>query len=661
VSSLDERLSKVTTRTADFLASRQIPAEIRLLDLECAPDGHRGDLVVEPRTPSEASSPPVPANDGGRALAKRVEGLTSVSRQFSLAAWSGRLDASSRAELRNGARRFLPGRVRREHGALGPRGGLVYRLETQTANGWQATCWDAGGFLDDNPNTEMTPWPPQAMGMYYADAYAAAAFARRATDEGEPWRTRALAALDHARRTYHRYVAAPIWYHHEFKNAPMMEAWRDLGRPGGASWMDRLHSDNYDPNNVMAVRLHWVALRQQLRPQRGDQGRIARARVRLLGCQEPSGLFRDDRPPSHRGVRDLSYHLFTLGFLARYLAVREDEAIADAFDRGVALAQELQLDDGTIALTGRGTNNVYQQAAAVLAFAHASAVGRPCLDGASAALGPIESWQRADGFLPTALNSDAAGRMAWNHCATPYNALSCYLLACASDQLAKLDTAPALGRRPVSLDNAFARLVGDATHVFATGYLGSTWSGRHGSGVAGTAGVVHSQRQLFLALDHLSDTETQVTDLPQVVTNGVTLDWRRPGRLERLSPETIAYHVDASGEELTVLLTVRGDVVRVELHLPRKVDTLAWGRLPLLEGCSLRWTAGAAAGAHETTVPSNPRGPGRLVTWPLHLDGARASYAYRIGASLVTILDSGMPTAWSAAPHPGPRPSNNSP
>lgn len=638
-SSLEARLSRITSRSADFLASRQIPAESRILERGDVRGNRAGDLVVVPGTLDEQTASSDRAAAGRRSLVRRVEGLTSVSRQLSRAVWSGRFDMSSRAELRTGVWRFLPPGVRREHGALGPQGGLVYRLDGPAAPGWRASCWDEGGFLDENPNTEMTPWPAQAMGMYYADAYGAAVFARRAAAEGEPWRSRALAALEHSRRTYHRYVRAPIWYHHEFKNGPMMEAWRDLGHPGGADWMDRLHSDNYDPNNVMAVRLHWVALRSQFRPQRGDSARIAHARARLLAHQEPSGLFLDDRPPSHRGVRDVSYHMFTLGYLARYLDVCDDEPVAEAFNRGVALARALQLSDGIVALTGRGTNNVYHQAAAVLAFTRAAATREEYVECASTSLDPIESWQRDDGFLPTALNNRAADRMAWNHCATPYNALSCYLLAFAADQLQDRRAIPRSPASPVRLTDAFARVDDQVQIVFAAGYPGSTWSGRHGSGVAGSAGVVHSGRQLFLALDDLSDLDTQVTDLPRVVSRGEELDWRRPGRVEQRSPKTIAYRVELPAGDVTVLLTVHGNLVQVELSLPDEREALAWARIPLLEEWSVQLPPGAGSSVRETPVASNPRGPGRLLTWPLNLEGAQAAYAYRVDPSLVTIVD----------------------
>ena len=635
-----EQLQHAVERNCRWLVSSQIPPEQRPIPAEfgaAAP----GDLVVLPAPSTGGTATSVtsanPAADQqtgssglrGR-LRQRVVNIRTVGGFVAHTLIDGRLDRSSKAGARATVQRFVPHRLRGFHGTLGSRGGLVFEVTSGDDGRHILRSWDHGGILDANPNTEMTPWPPQAMGMYYADAYTAAVLAHL---KGQLFPNAARNALDHARRTYDRYPRAPIWYHHEFKNAPMMEAWEALGAEGDPTWMGRLHGDSYEPVNVMSVRLHWLAVRLRLLPQRGDERRLRQARSRLLASQQASGLFRDDRG-SHRGVLDLSYHLFTLAFLARYLDQRPDDEVEAAFLRGVDCALAVQLDDGSVALTGRGANNVYQQAAATLAFVAAQDRRQgsqgSVLEAAALAAKPILEYQHDDGSWPTALNDCGYARMAWNHCATPYNALTSYLLSHAAEKL-RTCTMRAPGERPVAKDE-FARCTGAFDVVFAAGYRGSVWSGCHGSGVAGPAGLTAGGRQLLLALDHVG--EDQVTMLPLLTVGGKVLDWREPGELlGETAPGAVTYRVRTGEGAITVTLRSQGQTLMVTCTGPDVGEVLA--RLPVMAGVKVE---GLPPQGDVVSVSSNPRGPGDMYVWPMDHANGGYSWAVRVQPDGFTIL-----------------------
>lgn len=645
-----ERLVRALTTNAQWLRSAQVRDDELELPTQCSA-AQVGDLVIlsrqqlaeavngsEPDEMSGVSIPRLPNTQS--AVRRRVGNVVSVAGFIGRTLIDGRGDASSRAAVRMTRDRFAPTPRKRREGRLGPQGGLVYRVEVDHSGRRVLRSWDHGGILDTNPNTETSAWPPQAMGMYYADAYAAAVFAE--LDEPE-WRCAAVSALDHARRTYHRCPPSPIWYHHEFKNAPMMEAWLALDRPGGSAWIARLHGDNYDPLNVMSVRLHWLAVRSQLARQRGDKRRLRTTRERLLRCQQLSGLFRDDRPPAHTGVLDLSYHLFTLAFLSRFLAWQDDPGVEEAFLHGVDLASRVMLPDGSVALTGRGTNNVYQQAAAGLAFAEASSRSgtdsRKSLQAASfAAFELLLPHQDADGSWGTCLNRQRESRMAWNHCSTPYNALTDYFLMNALRSLPR--SCPEVRwsgpRNPMG---EFGRVTTQKLDlVFAAGYRGSVWSGRHGSGVAGPAGLTVGGGQVLLALDHLDDLDLQSTMLPQIpMAGGDVLDWRTPGSLSA-DGGAIRYRVESSAGTIEVVLRLRDHRLSVDVSAPVGCAPV-FARLPLLKGVGCDTTRAPAA--VRVDVPSNPRGIGDLWLWPVTMHSDRGTYSVsfaRHGSGVIATL-----------------------
>jgi hypothetical protein len=297
------------------------------------------------------------------------------------------------------------------------------------SNGGIVRCVDHGGILDLNPNTEGDPWPPQAMGMYYAAPYAAYVFARQwRRERGGAWLQRASAAHDFTWRTYFDHRRSAIWNHHDFKNAPLIETAELIG-PNDLSGLDvkKLVSDLYQPANVLAVRMLWHALRGLS----GDETRIRACRKRLTVAVDSDGLLSDDWPGITQDVRDLGYTGFMAGFLARYLQVRpEDAAARSILERAVAGIAQIATESGEFSFFGRGVNSTYQSACAAFALLVSS---RDCKPSdykvvASRLLRRLLTYQDAYGMFPSSCNSSARQRMAWNTCSTSYSALIGYFL-----------------------------------------------------------------------------------------------------------------------------------------------------------------------------------------------------------------------------------------
>ena len=591
-----------------------------------------GDLVVIP-TADDAFRPD--AVGTGKQRDQGFAGQRAILQHVVRELADGRMDGTSRAATLAVARRFVAPRLKRRstvHGRLGATGGLVWQVEASSSSEVVLSCADAGGVLETRANTESDRWPAQAAGMYYADAFAAAVFARLAMDD-ERWRTAARAAMRHVTATYRRYPPAPIWYHHEFKNAALAEAAAMLGEPA-PSW---LHGDSYEPTNVMAVRLHWLAARAA-RPQRGDMRRIARCRAVLLERQAPNGLFRDDRPPLHDDVHDLSYHLFALGFIARYLSSCEDAKLQAAFRRGCMLVRDTQLRDGQVALCGRGTNNSYQTAAAIhaLTFAETRFPAEGFGEGAAAAWHYLSKWRQDDGWFPVACNGETEARMGWNHCATPYNALVAYFLLCTADLVGTAHRRTMLARTDSYADERFARLrSADGELAFVAAFNGGyAWSGRHLAGIAGATGLSFADAcTVTLSPESLTEPHLDVTDLPDIRIGDRVIDWRAPGTIS-VAEGRLSYR--AGDVAVTYSLSERTLHVEVEVVAPTSAPIQITGRLPLLarfarsitpapngfaiigEVTTLEVGGDATTGGPRTSnVVSNPRGPGVLVTWPI--------------------------------------------
>lgn len=431
----------------------------------------------------------------------------------------GRMDRSSRLSVAHAAARLLVRGERRSQGAAGPSGGIVAHW-----HGEELVFDDDGGILDLNPNTERDVWLPQAMGMYYADAFAAYLFARRFARSGEKvWRARSVESFNHAARTYFDYPTSSIWYHHDFKNAALLET--ELLIAGEDLFVlphEDLVLDAYEPANVFAVRAHWLALRGTA----GDQRRLQQC-IRVLSASvRPDGLLLDDRRGLSSDVRDLGYTGFATGFLARLLNVDPANSSASAIQlRSLELLSEMTTQSGEIAFFGRGANSTYHLAATAYALADGSTrFGREDFRTASLRLvDRLLRYQDEDGLFPSACNDDAAVRMGWNTCHTSYSALIGYFL----EHLAEVLVSPVRDRTQLTkpdekraASSAIIRLSSEQCEavVIAPGGSRARWSGLRTSGVPGIAYFGIRGEDSVIALPDHVDGELPITNLPSTGT-----------------------------------------------------------------------------------------------------------------------------------------------
>jgi hypothetical protein len=403
-------------------------------------------------------------------------------------------------------------------------------------------AYDAGAIYDRHLNGEGVRLPPQVAGNHYADAYAAYAFAWHYRHAGgAEYLEAARAALAFVRRVYPQYAATGFAAHHsDFKNPAFLETVEVLLAPAGLLDADELAASRalirrfvegtYNPTNVYALRFHWHAARAAVATD--DAASIERCLARVRRDQTAEGLIQDNYvhyPDAH----DLTYHQYSLASLAQGLAWRADAEARRRFLEGAALSLALTTPDGEIAYVGRGANNVYHVASAVLAFEAAARLSadRPAeaggyRRGARLLAERLGSWQQPDGMLPTAMNGLVAERVAWNHCETPYNALVATLLQKAAQlHEAPIDEAPLPMDRPgyvrVLDDSGFAAVRTDALYgvLFSGCAPSSLWSGRtHRAGVAGLAQLGLAGRgPLLPILDHPPAAgPAAITDLPLV-------------------------------------------------------------------------------------------------------------------------------------------------
>ncbi len=481
--------------------------------------GIRPGIRPGPDEPAAAPAPRRSLADRIKAAARRVGPLAAALRRL-----RDRVRPEPRADLAGvGGVTF---RVRRIDGA----GGSV-----------ELEAYDRGGFFDDNLNAEGLSYPAQVPGNYYADAYAALVFAElwRLTGE-KTWLEGSRLALEFVRRVYPQYAPASIvWHHSDFKNPAFHEAVEQVLAPAGALPTDELAAcrqliarfteDSYSPTNVFALRFHWHSARN--RPEDGPAA--ARCLERLTQDQTADGLLHDNIA-TYPDAHDLTYHQYSLACLAQGLEAADSPEAEALFLKGVRFSLRVVTPDGEVAYVGRGANNVYHAASAVLAFE--AAAGRAADAAETAAMRRaarrvferLERQARPDGLLPTAMNALAGRRAAWNHCATPYNALSASFLLKA----ARLAAAGA-GERPLPLDapghvdvmdeagyavlrsaNLYAAVFGGCAESYA-------WSeGKHRTGVAGLAQFgVPGRGPLLPILDHPAGAAADpMTDLP--VING---------------------------------------------------------------------------------------------------------------------------------------------
>ncbi len=333
--------------------------------------------------------------------------------------------------------------------------GITWQLSRVEDDGVEMTCYDRGGILDFHTNSEGDELPPQVMGTVYADAYAAWALAF--AHQARPTPSSADAAHDAAEflaRVYPGYAASMTpMTHADFKNAGLLETLTLSGRdmePSLRTTLEAharsLRADLYLPTNVYALRHHWRTAQSvggygelSVRERRGLTRRVGRD---LLD----DGLIQDNNPGRfYFDSHDLTYHQYSLACLADSLRLADDEETRSILLAGVDFTIAMETPDGEVSYMGRGSNNVYHLASAISALRFAARlVGDADPEraaryrrGARLALAYLSRAQRADGMLATAVNPEIERRMAWNHCHTPYNALSAYyLLRAATDEAA---------------------------------------------------------------------------------------------------------------------------------------------------------------------------------------------------------------------------------
>jgi len=309
--------------------------------------------------------------------------------------------------------------------------------------------YDHGGIFDSFLNAEGYNYPPQVAGNYYADAYSALLFAWLYRQTGtQEFRQASISALCFVKRVYPQYLPAKIvWHHSDFKNPAYMEALEilleldeEIGDATGAQLRALYHDfceDQYSPTNVFALRYHWYATRNEI-VKSGGMEVINKCLCRLQQDQTAEGLFHDNAP-TYPDAHDLTYHQYTLACLAQGLMWKDNPTAKELFIRGVWFSLQLVTPDGEIAYVGRGANNVYHFASTILAFEFAAnlSIDNPILAGqfrraAKKLCQTLARWQQPNGMLPTAMNNLVNERVAWNHCETPYNALSASFLMKAS-------------------------------------------------------------------------------------------------------------------------------------------------------------------------------------------------------------------------------------
>lgn len=388
------------------------------------------------------------------------------------------------------------------------------------------TVLDQGGFLDDNPNVEGHALPPRVMAHYYADTYAAYLFLRRGVEEESDEHFEAgLNALRFAINSMRTYPRGPVWMHNEFKNAGLLECALLLASRGELPmWVrdacQRLKCDFYQPVNVYALRYYWKTLQNQLIGE-DDRGRREQCIQVLQANQSKDGLILDNNPPMYRHARDLTYHQYSLACLAGAIeAAPGDSQIEDIFLRGCEFTRRTMHANGELSYNGRGANNIYHMASALYAFGLARQRFGFDAGDVQPVLERLSEFKLKDGSLPTALNSYPSERMGWNHCRTPYNALTGFLLKKADDTGVFNVAANETGVEPsvyclASGYSTFRRSSYEATFFSGLGES-YVYSASSRTGVSGLAMLLPKERgPLTLILNRsLRDQGLLATDLP---------------------------------------------------------------------------------------------------------------------------------------------------
>ncbi|MCH8540758.1 MAG: hypothetical protein LAT58_08315 [Opitutales bacterium] len=358
---------------------------------------------------------------------------------------------------------------------------------------------DHGGILDDNPNTEALAYAPRVMANYYADTYAAYNFVQRYRHtKDQEYLQAAHDALRFMMRTYEGYPPGIAWYHHEFKNPGFLEtiiALEEIGEEVQPyrSFVQNLRLDRYEPTNVHALRHYWKTLQQKFSAPR-DRKRLQASERRLAKDQTRDGLILDNNYPAYTCARDLTYHQYSLACLAGSLSCKDNSHIREIFLRGCQFTLNLRLPNGEVSYNGRGANNIYHVASAIYALAFAQDRYQFKVNGFGPMMELLEKWFLPDNSLPTAMNKFSAERVMWNHCRSPYNALSAFLLykaaACKMQEDERSDPQGVF----LYEDSGYG-VIRKATHtsvIFSGKKESYPYSGTYTTGISGLAAYIET-------------------------------------------------------------------------------------------------------------------------------------------------------------------------
>ncbi|MHC4954437.1 MAG: hypothetical protein ACYTGZ_11165 [Planctomycetota bacterium] len=425
--------------------------------------------------------------------------------------------------------------------------GVTWRLDKfdPVARTVAVSCYDRGGIFDFQLNAEGVTYPPQVAGNYYADAYSLYAMAWLGIARGQQdWLDAARDAFDFLLRIYPQYApAGMVWHHSDFKNPAILETVETLLKPSGnlddgraARWealAKQWKEDAYNPTNVFALRYHGqAALLGSGR--KTDRTRLDESLERLDRDQTAEGLMHDNAE-TYRDAHDLTYHQYSMACLAQGLAWFDTEEARRILIEGVKMSLALTTPDGEVAYVGRGANNIYHSASAILSFESAARlleteepdIAARMRRAAHLVLQRLLRFEKKDALFPTAMNERHEERVAWNHCSTPYNALSAAMLlksaALATPERDADAMVPMEEPRSctVAPDSGYAAAShGGLYAVFFAGCDKSyAWSdGRHHTGAAGLAniGVAGTGPLWPIADEAARQADAPMTDLPRI-------------------------------------------------------------------------------------------------------------------------------------------------
>jgi hypothetical protein len=418
-------------------------------------------------------------------------------------------------------------------------GGITWKFEELSDNKIKLFSYDKGGIFDYYLNTEGLRYPPQVPGDYYADAYAAYCFLTLYNlTKKEEYLNAGISALEFVRRTYGNYEPSNIiWYHSDFKNPAYIEAVGELlpGRYRGKflALMDKLKEDTYSPTNVFCLRYHWYNAKKYFSFDKcyKNERVIERYKKLIKKEQTKEGLIHDNNKGYYTDAHDLTYHQYSTACLGLGLKYSNDHEVKEVFLKGCNFSLSLLTPDGEVSYVGRGANNIYHLASAILSFEIASNYLKKTemrkagqyKRGAHLAFKYLKKWQLKNGMFPTAMNNYYKERIGWNHCETPYNALVAYFLF-HSYQLA--DDSILENKIPSEKEN-YSQVMNDSGYGMVTrgNYYLTIFSGcggsyplynaTHRTGVGGMAILgITGKGTLIPILDHSLKKNLLVSDMP---------------------------------------------------------------------------------------------------------------------------------------------------